>query len=293
MKVGILSIIKNEHDYLDEWIQYHLDLGVDKIYIFEDVGSESHSDICSKYDKVVLSSVLSLYDESYRDELTRIKINHIDRFGCQVKFFKDALDYIKANDDLDWVSYIDTDEFITLADDDDNLHDVVSYYKDYSLVILQWQNYNANGHIHKPAGSMIDNYTTKCILYAGRRMDARASCKLLFNMKYWDRHTVRCNMHIPSNNYNWCKTDFSQRLEDAVYDKIYIRHYITKSLEEFCNKIFVRGQFCGSKNMSVFFAMNKEIDRHSDAVKDIVNNYYDKFMSGELKFIPVINNVVK
>ena len=35
--------------YLDEWIRYHLDLGIDHIFIFEDIDSDSHKDITDKY----------------------------------------------------------------------------------------------------------------------------------------------------------------------------------------------------------------------------------------------------
>ena len=35
MSSCIFTVIKNEHEYLDEWIKYHLDLGIDHIFIFE------------------------------------------------------------------------------------------------------------------------------------------------------------------------------------------------------------------------------------------------------------------
>lgn len=69
-KSCIFTVIKNEHEYLDEWIKYHLDLGIDHIFIFEDIDSDSHKEICDKYEKVTLNSidiVLSRY------ELTKIK----------------------------------------------------------------------------------------------------------------------------------------------------------------------------------------------------------------------------
>ena len=43
MKSCILTVIKNEHEYLDEWIKYHLDLGIDHIFIFEDIDSDFKS----------------------------------------------------------------------------------------------------------------------------------------------------------------------------------------------------------------------------------------------------------
>lgn len=293
MKVGILSIVKNEHRYLDEWIKYHLGIGVDKIYIFEDVGSLSHKDICDKYDSVECNSILSIYSNEEKDIIINAKQNSLDRFGCQIKFFKDCLDYIRDNSDLDWVAYIDTDEFITLESSDIVLSDLVQRYNNYNLVVLQWLNYNANGHITMPSGGVIQNYTTTCKLYTGRMMCKYASCKLLFNLHRWDNNKVLCNMHVPATIDGWCKTDFSTDLNVQVYDKIYIRHYITKSFEEFCNKLFVRGQFCGSKDLNTFFNFNRDISREDPIVKSMMQNIYDKFMSDELKFLPVINNVIK
>ena len=49
MKTCICTVIKNEHLYLEDWIKYNISLGIDKIYIVEDIGSESHKDIIDKY----------------------------------------------------------------------------------------------------------------------------------------------------------------------------------------------------------------------------------------------------
>jgi hypothetical protein len=38
-------MIKNEHQYLKEWIDYHLNLGIDAIYLAEDITSDSHKEI--------------------------------------------------------------------------------------------------------------------------------------------------------------------------------------------------------------------------------------------------------
>ena len=69
MNSCILTVIKNEHQYLDEWIKYHLELGINHIFILEDTDSVSHKEICYKYgDKVSLNSVLLVLDEAHRKE---------------------------------------------------------------------------------------------------------------------------------------------------------------------------------------------------------------------------------
>jgi hypothetical protein len=52
MKTKIITLVKDEQEYLEEWINYHLQLGFDKIEIYEDFGSTSHFGITQKYEKV-------------------------------------------------------------------------------------------------------------------------------------------------------------------------------------------------------------------------------------------------
>lgn len=74
MKSCIFTVIKNEHEYLDEWIKYHLDLGINHIFIFEDVDSKSHKDITDKYgDKVTLNNVLTAFNDEQIDMIKKVK----------------------------------------------------------------------------------------------------------------------------------------------------------------------------------------------------------------------------
>ncbi len=57
MKSIICAIIKDEHKYLKEWIDYHLNLGFSKIFLFEDYGSKSHASITESYPSVLLESL--------------------------------------------------------------------------------------------------------------------------------------------------------------------------------------------------------------------------------------------
>lgn len=50
----ICAIIKDEQLFLKEWIDYHLNLGFNKIVLFEDFDSTSHKDITDSYDNVEL-----------------------------------------------------------------------------------------------------------------------------------------------------------------------------------------------------------------------------------------------
>ena len=56
----ILSLIKDEHEYLEDFITHHISIGIDKIFLYEDITSASHKDICAKYPQVILASARDL-----------------------------------------------------------------------------------------------------------------------------------------------------------------------------------------------------------------------------------------
>ena len=94
MKTCILTAIKNEHEYLDEWIQYHLNLGIDYIFIFEDIDSDTHKEIADKYDKVFLRDVTFLFNENGIKKINKLKTSKTSR-NVQNMYYKGGLNYIK------------------------------------------------------------------------------------------------------------------------------------------------------------------------------------------------------
>ena len=43
--ITIFTNIKDEHRYLKQWIDYHINLGFEEFILFEDEGSKSHENI--------------------------------------------------------------------------------------------------------------------------------------------------------------------------------------------------------------------------------------------------------
>jgi len=71
MSKVIVSMLKNEHLYLEEWVQYHFNLGIDYIFLFEDLDSKTHKEITDKYPKVFLHNIIELFEgkEIYRENI--------------------------------------------------------------------------------------------------------------------------------------------------------------------------------------------------------------------------------
>ena len=268
----IVTVIKNEQEYLDWWIQYHIDLGVDHIFIFEDYDSDSHRSIVEKYpeDKVTLESILVCLNGINKNEIVDLK--KTKKNNIQFTYIMNTLKYIKDRYvyKYDWAFVIDIDEYITLENETDKLSDVLSLYEDYDAVIIQWKNYGANGHVKKPDygdKGLIGTYVKESEGCAMNKPELLT--KTIYKLKKFYKLSF-LNTHQPSDLANFCRTDFTKDRKAVVYDKIYLRHYITKSWEEYVWKKQKRGYFFGfARTNDFFFGLNPDMaDKKHELVKE-------------------------
>lgn len=255
----ILTIIKNEHLYLDEWIKYHLDIGVNHIFIFEDIDSNSHKEITDKYkDKVTLNNIQTILNSFELSTVIRWKTTK--QWCPQRIYFYKGLLYIKNNFNYDWCFCIDVDEFITLENENNNLQEIISLYNNYDALVLTWKCYGANNLINKPDYSIkgvVDTYLTPVQGYIPI-CNQKYNKKTCYNLKTYNNFYN--DTHTPKDTCNFCNPIFEKNLLKNTYSKIYLRHYITKSWEEYVWKKTIRGYFMGfARSFEAFFKMNPEM----------------------------------
>ena len=256
----ILTVIKNEHEYLDEWIRYHLDLGIDHIFIFEDMDSESHKVITDRYgDKVSLCSILSILSDE--DKSCAIELKLTKKRNAQEMYILTALSNIQKEykNQYDWCFVIDNDEFITLENENTSLKEVISSFDGYDAFIMQWKCYGANGLVHKPdykENGVIETYT-KPSEYIGHHVKEWTT-KTCYNLHSFSEAYFK-NSHQPTDACRWRRSDFSHDRGRITYKNIYIRHYMTKSWEEYILKR-KRGYFMGfARTTDMFFMINPDM----------------------------------
>ena len=265
----IVTLVKNEHEYLDEWIQYHLNLGVNYLFIFEDYDSKSHKKICDKYLQVALINIGELLNT---DNIIKSR-NHIF-YQRQIIYLKNALNYIHNNYDYDWCFSIDSDEYITIEAKYNNINEVLKEYNEYDAVLINWKNYGANGLINKPDYSkkgIVETYNKPCEFQLMDKVFWHETVKTVYNMHKFtdDLFKSECT---PNLTRNWCKTNYTQDKEHLIYDKMFIRHYITKSWEEYVWKLKTRGMFYSNhRNYDSFFEMNPDMLDKKEKLLSMIN----------------------
>ena len=140
----ICAIAKNENLYINDWVNYHLNLGFDKIYLYDnnDLGTEYVGNFIEKKDKVEIIDVRNTKNK------TNIQIWSYNNFYNTYKF--------------DWVCFLDIDEFLVL----NNWKNVEEFLTDplfnNAIVIkLNWHLFGDDGRISRDTSIPIYKDLTK------------------------------------------------------------------------------------------------------------------------------------
>ena len=235
MNIAIFTVIKDEQDYLNDFLEYHTKLGL-HVFVFEDLFSYSHKAICNKYKNVFLHSVKELYSE---DEIPKLIENRKNKVPTQTDYINRGLKYVHSLSKYDWCWLIDVDEYITSTEPIPN---VLRRFNDRDAVLVYWKNYGCSGNVYRPQYDkpIYEIYTQPCgyELYSDFKFYKITKFCVNLNkwnpsMKYWIHNAPR----------NWIKADGTFKRTEIVHEPLYLRHYITKSVEEFAHKLYVRGMF--------------------------------------------------
>lgn len=238
VKIAICAVIKDEHQYLDEWIVYHKNLGIEYIHLYEDEGSNSHEDICSKYKNVILHKLLDFI--TYKKGKESKQLNLYNRFIFQ---------YFNK---YDYVFFIDLDEFVTF-ENGYNINHLINICNKNGAVLLYWKYYGANGIIDNPNCNVLDAYTkpsykindTLSLNSNDYPYKSFVRLKGQYKNNYMKHHHIHC---------------LATPIESGKYTICWINHYITKSWEEWVDKITKKGQIVSNyRKLEDFFIYNEDL----------------------------------
>lgn len=229
LAVAICVIAKEENLYIKEFINHYKQLGVKKIFLYDnnELNGENFNDILNDE---IINEFIEIID--YRGKISPQKIAYKDCF-------------MKNNNKYDWIAFYDTDEFLYM-ENYESINKFLSQkkFKNCSSILINWKYYGDNNNIYyepkelkkrfnKPF-SFDDNKTYDIYFYSAAKSIVRGRGKV--NLTW---------AHFPHflNNSNICRPDgnkIQNPLSKYNYSYAYIKHYSTKSTEEFLIKLFKR-----------------------------------------------------
>lgn len=266
MDCVICSIIKNEQNYLSEWISHHFNLGFKKIFLFEDRGSIPHHNVVGDDPNVILTSL----------EEEKFDFLFIDNTRKQTTLYNWFIN--EYYDKYDWVLFIDIDEFVNI-ESPNTLDTILQNKIDFSSFKIYWRMFNANGNVEKQ-NNVINTYTRDITEIC----DENDICPKTF-----------VNLHKPLPMISPHNTLYVSELCDCntwevSYKDIWLNHYFTKSWDDWCDRFLKKGDLIpGNRNIWDFFRYNEEMLSDKDTLmkrfwlrKNDINGSVGK---GNIKFV--------
>lgn len=224
LKIGLCTIVKNDNKYLDEFIQHYINLGFNNIYIYDnnDIDGENVKDITNKYNNVTV-------------------INYKGKINCQYDAYNDCLETYKQYND--WIAFFDIDEFLELTEHN-NIHDFFkqSIFKNFTSIAINWLCYGDNEHVYFENKPVQERFkipllkTPKGVFekYTPLNNHIKCICKTKTNSVFLQ------SINYPNNSII-CNTIGKKIIKfnsnEIVYNKAILKKYITKSTEEYLEKI--------------------------------------------------------
>jgi hypothetical protein len=216
-KLSICGIAKNEQYGLREWVNYHRLVGVEHIYIYDNdstvpVRETLAQEIAAQYVTCIEFPGPSKQMPAYNDCLRR--------FGG----------------DSQWIAMIDCDEFL-VPKKTDSVLDVLDNFGNYSSLQVNWVIFGSSGHITRPTGLVIENYTHSSPSSYKENLHTKAIIQ---------PSKIQCagsNPHyfVPQHGFFAVGEDFAgipnAWSKTHNVETIQLNHYTIKSLEDFHAKM--------------------------------------------------------
>lgn len=218
--LGICTICKNENLYIKEFIEYYIKLGIKKIILYD------NNDI----DDERMEEKLKYFIKNNFVEIVDIR----GLKSIQIPIYNHC--YKKYSDQFDYLSFLDVDEFITI----NNNLDLIEYlykpkFQSCETILLNWEMYGDNNLERYDSRIMIKRFTkSNSILERGKSI-VRTNIPNLI---------IVSSMVIGLGVKYFCDSNGNRVFPRSFYNfKIpknpmaLIKHFYTKTAEEFCNKI--------------------------------------------------------
>ena len=231
---AIVTCIKNEGEDLVEWLCYHRLIGASRFVI---------------YDNLSTDATLRILDAvPFRDE---IDVHTVTDESAQKFAFRDAIE--RYRDRLDWVAFLDADEFIVPLGEKSLLEKLAEIeVRGVDGFGIHWRIFGSSGHQVRPAGLVTQYFTSRAEDGFWGNRHVKSIVRLPTVQKMVTQHYFSLRGTYLLDKGIEAPAGFEGQAPEASFTQGFaIHHYITKSHAQ-CLKKIARGRPRPSQSESKF-----------------------------------------
>ena len=274
------AMFKDEAPYLEEWVQFHLDRGVDHLYLYNNGSTDGGAALLRPF---IDSGSVTLFD------WPTLKIE-----GSQMHAALDCL--ARARGTSRWMAFMDLDEFLFSPRED--LKSVLREFENEVGVEVNWICYGSSGHNTAPTGGVLSSFVNRAPLQWKRNRQFKSivnpeqTIKTIPRSHAWEfiggqravnergvregeqlgllfRAERKMRKMLPAL-YDWVARRFPLLLNrywvfdrEVSVERLRINHYVVKSRAEYAAKQARHGSLRSDRYSDEFFLYhdrNEEYD---------------------------------
>lgn len=205
MYAMIATMVRDDNDYLDEWVAYHLAIGFERILIYDHL---SIVPVQPKWGNQVI----------------------VKRIDAELPFSEYIHHYTFRDYKPRWMMISDVDEFLVLLQHKD-VKDLLVNYEKFGGLGIPWSMYGSSGHIKKPKGLVKDTYLWRTI-----DQDIPQYVKTITNVRFYQNIEDPHFVYSARSLVNEAFEPFTGSLAKSPRKLCKLNHYFTRSYEEWLFK---------------------------------------------------------
>ena len=245
-------IIRDENEYLEEWLRWHIGQGVEHFYIYDHGSKQPVREFLQTLDNVITDRVT----------VTEWKGRHAD---AQPDAYNDCLR--RFREESRWIAFVDADEQIHVKTGQ-TLPEFLKGYEQYAGVMAVWVTYDANGMLRKTSGTLRERFTRVFAPDEFSHTAGKLIAQAMFTDKMYVHNGRAAKGFIIADERGNAVRDYALMPENATTDLICVDHYYTKSYEEWLNKLRRgSGHARYSRAYEDFFKFNPDMTGHRENIR--------------------------
>ena len=220
---SILAVFKNESHIIEEWIEHYKSIGIEKIYLLNDLSTD---DFLEKIQKHIASGYVTLRNVEEKDDDKTI--------DWRQRYLYNKY-YPEITKKTEWLSILDLDEFL-YSPITKNINLILEKY-DKSIeqeIIMDWYFFGSSGYDHQP-NNVVQSFIKRGeklareYNYAYYGYEGSWCCKSFSKTKLLTKLCHHFNFYYYLNNNYYCSygnyiDNFNINVSNL--GEMYINHYL-------------------------------------------------------------------
>lgn len=219
--LSICAIFRNEAPYLEEWINFHLQQGVEHFFLINDASTDDYLEALAPFLRKGNVTLVSSKKWDQVFEYNRV----LKKYGKRTK----------------WLAYIDIDEFL-FSPNGESIPDALKELEQYSSVWVGWKIYGSSGHIEEPAG-VIRNFL-ECAQWPANQQEKQRTRDLHRSLRGdtnltgapFNGKSVIQPLRIRKMGIHKPESQLGESFADRELQNLRINHYWSRSISKLHKK---------------------------------------------------------